>query len=75
MNKQIETMNKGKTEYRIHVQGKMQDEPETVFHTYKCSARPESKEEALRVAEDFTTIERFLVEEVTTITKSRMINL
>jgi hypothetical protein len=71
----INEMNKGKTEYRVHVKGKVDGEPETVFHTYKCNARPENEEEARKIAGDFQTIEKLVVEEVTTITKSRILKL
>jgi hypothetical protein len=62
------------TEYRIHVKGKIEGRPHEI-HTYKCSQRPESIEEARKIAEDFEEIEELVTEEVTTITKSRIIDL
>ncbi len=71
----IPEMNHGTTEYRLHVRRKVDGEPETVFHTYKCFARPKNEDEALKIAGDFQTIEKMMVEEVTTIVKPRLIHL
>jgi hypothetical protein len=71
----IPEMNRGTTEYRIHVKGKIQGDPETYLHTYRINNRPANMDEVRRIAGDFDTLEKALVEEVTTITKSRILNL
>ena len=72
---QIETMNRGTTEYRIHVKGKVDGNPDTLIHTYKVANRPKNEDEVRKIAEDFQTIEKAVVEEVTTITKSRILKM
>ena len=73
--KDIPEMNRGTTEYRIHVKGKIQGDPETYLHTYKIGNRPANMDEVRRIAGDFDVLEKALVEEVTTITKSRILSM
>ena len=65
----------GRTEYRIHVRGKVAGEDQDVIHTYRCSQRPKTLIEAERMAEDFTRIDKIVAEEITTVVKSRIVQL
>ena len=76
MKNKVQTeINRGNTEYRIHVQGKMEGEPETIIHTYRVKQRPATRDEATKIAGDFVSIDKLAVEEVTTLTKIRLIKL
>lgn len=64
------------TQYKIHVTGRIPSEGPGIFiHTYTVSKRPTSMVEAHRIAEEFESVDRLIVEEVSTTTNSRVLPL
>lgn len=64
------------TKYRIHVEGKMNEVgPGEYIHTYEVDRRPASREEAYRIAEDFSNIDKLIVEEISTTVNTRLLPL
>lgn len=62
--------------YRIHVEGQPHGEEEECEHTYAYKGEfPPSIDEAKKIAEDFETIKHLKVKEVTTVIKTRVINV
>lgn len=62
-------------QYRIHVTGHLKSDPDTYLYTYQVEKRPESREEIKKIAGDFETLSRIVVEEVTTIVEKKLIQL
>jgi hypothetical protein len=65
------------TKYKIHVEGQIEGQgPEEFIHTYDYdNVIPPTEEEAKKIAGDFLTIHKLVVEEVTTVVKKRIIKL
>ena len=65
-----------KTYYRIHAQGQLHGLVSDVYqHTYEVDYKPSSMEEVRRIADDFQSFKKLLVEEVVTTTRKSIIHI